>query len=387
MFREKALQLTSDPQFLRYQNLISEPNFFKIVGQTHTERWHSSFWGWLIDPPGSHGLNDYVLTRLLYVLLNDNTVKPANYRFLSFLPIDSIIEINVRPNEQDSTEVNVRGVGRFDIYIDAVILTKEQEQIKLNIIIELKVDSPTKASQSKKYADWQQSEMNDHENVLIYFLPNIPNGSSSLSTVGDDRWYCVSYQQLHDSILMPCISHPNLSEEAELIISQYIKNMRLSHKGIKMATTKDEKDLAIYLYEKYQDVFDTIIDVLTNEEWIEVAPIQSHSYYGRSTGRIAVRFNDVEFEGSSSRTLLENVLKYIVDNGLIKKIPLPWGTGTKRYIVTDQIPPIHPNDREFFSPVTHKNYSIETHLDRNRCIKVLQETAEKLGVDFALIEK
>jgi hypothetical protein len=67
-FIERLLGLISEPEFIKFENILSEPNFFKIVGRTYYERWHSCFLGWLLDSNGSHLLFDYTLRRFLLLL-------------------------------------------------------------------------------------------------------------------------------------------------------------------------------------------------------------------------------------------------------------------------------------------------------------------------------
>ena len=76
-FTQKLLGLISEPEFIRFENILGEPNFFKIVGRTHYERWHSCFFGWLLDPNGSHLLFDYALIRFLFLLLDELNQFPC----------------------------------------------------------------------------------------------------------------------------------------------------------------------------------------------------------------------------------------------------------------------------------------------------------------------
>jgi len=41
---QRLVQLIFEPDFIRFENALNEPNIFKIVGRTHYERWHSCFW-------------------------------------------------------------------------------------------------------------------------------------------------------------------------------------------------------------------------------------------------------------------------------------------------------------------------------------------------------
>jgi hypothetical protein len=76
-FSERVVHLISETNFIRFEQVLSEPNIFKIVGRTHYERWHSCFWGWLLDPNGTHLLKSYPLVRLLLLLSDERTLKPT----------------------------------------------------------------------------------------------------------------------------------------------------------------------------------------------------------------------------------------------------------------------------------------------------------------------
>ena len=86
------------------------------------------------------------------------------------------------------------------------------------------------------------------------------------------------------------------------------------------------------------------------------------------------------------RELFEKVLKYLVDTDIIKKIPLPWGEGKVRYIISNESEPQHPNGRPFFLPVKYKGYSLETHYSRDRGLAVLDALCKKLEIEYEPID-
>jgi PD-(D/E)XK nuclease superfamily len=269
-FSHRLLELISEPNFIKYHNILSEPNFFTIVGRTHYERWHSSFYAWLLDVNGSHLMRDYVLTRFLLLTHDVNCLKSSEHNInplSKILPTIEFENVEVTPNEYLSAEVSVKNLGRFDIFITADYRTNSGALGRLNIIFELKIDSNIDASQSKKYADWLSKNHPGEANLLIYILPRLL--SDSKSTVGDVRWYCMDYQLINDKILLPTLEHPNLNHKVQPFIIQYIKNLKIRHKGVKMAITSEEKKLAVELYEKYSDVFDSIFDALQEESILE----------------------------------------------------------------------------------------------------------------------
>jgi hypothetical protein len=386
-FTHRLLSLISEPEFIKFEGILSDPNFFKIVGRAHYERWHSAFFGWLLDSIGSHLLSDYVLRRFLLLLLDERCLKArdASQQILrTVLPLVEFSEIQVSPNENLSTETSVTGLGRFDIFLTAQYLGEDGRESKLNIVFELKIDSKPNGAQSSKYADWLFTNHPNDTNFLIYVTPKLSHDSKS--TIGDERWYCLDYQLLNDKLLIPLLDHPYLNEKVKPFIIQYMNNLKTRYKGIKMAITNEEKRLALALYEKYSDVFDSIYDALVTVGAVDFSTSDLAQNKGRITGRIAIRIENKIFSNETVRLLFEDVLKFLVDKGYIVKLPLPWGSSKNRYIMTNESPPYHPNGRAFFYPVTYKGYTIESHYARDRALKVLGDLCEKLDVEFETIE-
>ena len=191
---------------------------------------------------------------------------------------------------------------------------------------------------------------------------------------------------LNDKFLLPLLDHPNLNEKVKPFVIQYIKNLKTRFRGIKMAITEEEKRLALALYEKYSDVFDSIYDALVATKTIDFSTSEVVESKGRSTGRLAVRIDGKAITNETVRLLFEDVLKYIVNAGHILTLPLPWGTSKQRYIITNEIPATHPNGRVFFYPVEFEGYTMESHYDRDRAMKVLGDLCDKLHIEFEPIE-
>ncbi|MBD3340010.1 MAG: hypothetical protein GF353_12925 [Candidatus Lokiarchaeota archaeon] len=385
-FTERLLHLISEPKFIKFENILREPNFFKIVGRTHYERWHSCFLGWILDPSGSHLLLDYPLRRFLLLLLDNRclTGKNKNENILNLLPTVEFKDVEVFPNENFSRETSITGVGRFDIFISGKLHGMDNKVKGFNSIIELKIDSLPDKRQSIKYADWLFQNHPDDVNLLIYLTP-ILNGSSK-STVGDKRWYCLDYQLLNDKFFLPLIENPNLNEKVKPFIIQYIKNLKIRYRGIKMAITEEEKKIALSLYERYSDVFDSIYDALVAEGAIDYSTTDLKDTGGRASGRLAVKINKRVFANETVRLLLKDILEYIVDEKLIYKLPLPWGPSNKRYVLSNEPEAKHPNGREFFYPIKYKEFTIETHYARERALKVISDLCKKLEIDFEIID-
>jgi hypothetical protein len=384
-FTQRLLGLVSEPSFIKFINIQTEPNIFRIVGRAHYERWHSAFFGWLLDVQGSHLLGEYALARFLYLLFDEKCLKGNNphiQTLLKVLPTIHFTSVEVTPNENIPTETSIQGIGRFDVFLTAEYKDKVNEIRRLNIVFELKIDSPTRSDQSAKYADWLNQHHPDDVNLLIYLVPKML--SDSAATVGDDRWFCMDYQLVNDKLLLPILDHPNLNDKVKPFTIQYIKNLNFRYRGVKMAITSEEKRLALDLYEKYSDVLDSIYDALQSEGVIDYTT--SDMPKGRASGELAVKINNQIFKRSTLRELLKDVLIYIVDNDYVVRLPMPWGNSTKRFTITNQSPPTHPNGKPFFYAESYRGYTLETHYARDRGLKVLDDLCQKLELHFEVIE-
>lgn len=383
-FTQKLLQLISEPGFVRLEHVLREPNIFQIVGRTHYERWHSCFWGWLFDPDGSHLTFSYPLFRLMLLLQErqNHGVVLHNEKLFACLATAQFEDVRVAPNEHDSTETSVNGIGRFDIFLSAQTKDILGSSRRLNVLFEIKIDSPVNLEQAKRYADWLHAKHPDDINLLVYFLPDADE--QTVQALGELNWLCVSYQALHDKLLLPLLEHPSLNGLTAPFLVQYVKNLKFRHRGVKMAITEEERKIALALYEKYSDIFDTIYESLLAEKAIDYSIAEVTGGKGRESGRIGVYVNGKLFVGDMVRGLFEKILKYLADNELLVKLPLPWGIGQKRYILTNAPAAQHPNGRDFFVPVKYKDYTMESHYSRERSLKVLADLCGALEIDFSV---
>ena len=64
--------LITDIRFQEIKFFQEKANIFTIVGQTHTEHWHSSFIRWLLDAHSSLRLGHFPLVRLLTLYMIKN---------------------------------------------------------------------------------------------------------------------------------------------------------------------------------------------------------------------------------------------------------------------------------------------------------------------------
>ena len=375
-FMARWLALVSDPDFVRLDALAAEPNFFSIVGRAHFERWHSAFLAWLLDPLGSHLTRTFPLIRLLLAAGESVRTGQASVDALHQLASADLLSVEVSPSEVSPVERSVNGVGRFDIFATGSCLPIGGQARRFNLLVEIKIDSQPDAVQADRYAQWLSDSHPNDINVLIYLSPN---NQRSLQIDPQLQWLHVSFQEMHDKVLLPTLQHPALNSLAVPFLAQYVKNLRHAHRGQRMALTSDQRRIALALYERHHRVFDELLEVLT-AEGIAIASVPSDASVGRRKGRIAVRIDSQLFEESTVAGLFGAVLKVLADGGRLGRLPLPWGDTSTRYLLTNRSPPEHPNGRPFFYPIRHGEYTIETHYSRERAMRALVALCEVLGI-------
>jgi hypothetical protein len=102
----------------------------------------------------------------------------------------------------------------------------------------------------------------------------------------------------------------------------------------------------------------------------------------RKVGLFGARVDGMLFEGKSLPVLSEQVLRHLVDSGVLSKINLPWGVSKSRIVLSNDETPKHPSGRPFFKPVSYGGYTLECHYDRDRGLGNLRRLCDDIGIDF-----
>ena len=363
----------ADEQFAHLESLVTRPNLFKIVARTHTETWHSMFLGWLLDPSGSHGINDFSLKRLLVALgkanLSEGDTEKIN-KILKIALVGELSNADVRPNESNQKEVEIKNVGKFDVLITGIKCKGESDTV---ILIEQKVHAPIDKDQCKKYADWLYKTYPNENKILLMIAPRDRLGTSIENTIGDTRWNAIDYQTLHDRILIQITKLPDLSQITLPLINQYIDTLRIPSNGRKLAVTEEEKNLALDLYDKHREAFQSIFAALMETGEIEPIKISEDSI------SLSVTINNVPIVGKTVKNLYENVLKYLVDNELIPPEQVPFATSSSRYLINREN--AHQKNNKFKDPIEYKGFYMETNKDKKNAINHLMKFLKEIKCD------
>lgn len=262
-FAQQLHAMVNDPAFIQVRRRQEESNIFSIVGQTNTERWHSSFLAWLLNPEGSHGLNYFPLKNLLmcmYQKADDEQRKELNLPDPYVLDAGIFCNSQIQPTskgkvklpevtvdytiQNDDGKIYEKEKCSFDIALSADITfpkNPNEQKRRFIFICENKVDSPegkkttAKFPQTKIYADfWVKGKKTQAFFPLNGDQKFYEKGAASphlallfLSARGDkatdSRFVNMTYKELYEEILLPALKHPDLSVSGRYLLEEYVK--------------------------------------------------------------------------------------------------------------------------------------------------------------------
>lgn len=147
----KALEafVVNNPDLERLEALLDQFNIFEAVGIVRQELRHSDFLAFLLDPQGNYGLGDAFIKRLLQQVL------------MSTPDVSALIT----PIELSLWDLGGMEVQREWHYMDIFLL---DEQNRLAIIIENKVDTGEHSDQLQRYYETVQQHYPGYKTICLY---------------------------------------------------------------------------------------------------------------------------------------------------------------------------------------------------------------------------
>jgi len=127
-------------------------NIFEAIGVVRQELRHSNFLSFLLDPSQNSGLGQAFLKRFLQKAISNSVTS----------------ELSITPIDLDSWDLHNVIVQREWQNIDILIL---EENIKIAIIIENKIDGTESAGQLKRYHETARKHFPDYNIVCLYLTP------------------------------------------------------------------------------------------------------------------------------------------------------------------------------------------------------------------------
>ncbi len=265
----------ADRRFLELKESIERSSLLSVLGQTFTERWHSAFLAWLLNPDGSHGLGDHALRQLLvWIHSPDDEGAPRGRGTQPFgapRPGPGDIErchldvLAIRPNarsraatrelrlhlpERAGTSEAARSRAFIDVFAVAEARIDDDEpRVWIQaLLIEVKVKASEGDKQTRDYAQWtlsgEDAFIDARANTLrkeVGLSDDIVERASKTEdpelraallfvaptgVVPKSREFAtLDFQALADEILAPCLDHPHLTVEGRTLIEAYLHNL------------------------------------------------------------------------------------------------------------------------------------------------------------------
>lgn len=106
----------------------------------------------------------------------------------------------------------------------------------------------------------------------------------------------------------------------------------------------------------------------------------------RSRG-VTVELDGQPIEAASVPDLYEQVLRFLVDEGVVGGLEgdLPIATSRKRYLLARS--PVHPNGNDFVNPVAYQGYYMEAHKDYKNALRHLNKRVlAPLGIELEYLD-
>lgn len=250
MTNEQAELLVTDKRFQQLKYFQEKTNVFTIVGQTHTEHWHSSFMSWLFDPHSSLCLGHYPLARLLNLYLIKNEKAGLSLKEIFGMRLNDLhfeTEYTFYTRDKRKRSIDVRG-----------------ESDELVLVIENKVTARenmnnSEYGQTKDYRDYTEEHKRPGQKAIYLFITPDPRQKPF-----DANYTQITYQEIYDYVIAKCLEHPQLNEDGRYLLEQYANNLRESVHDSPMALVNT--GLCNDLYESHSEILDEIFD---DVEWAE----------------------------------------------------------------------------------------------------------------------
>jgi hypothetical protein len=306
--------LASDPGFLQLEEWLNTPNLFEIVGKLDSERWHSAFWSWVLDPRGSHGQGAFAISRLLLkAVTDDGSVRCCTHsptpRHLSAADLLSLdVDENrslVAPGRQtdydeigpdltalghsvpaDEIHLSKRERGLFDCLTLIRCRGADGNEFTLAVVVEFKVTAPYSAEQLKDYSEWHMKRPPEARYLLAedgvtdatagLLAPDVPIhsfgffvgkrttrfGKQSPPDQLDPPWTRLSYEDLIKVLLDPMLSLPALPSRARFMIEAYIDDATKPYGVASAHRASQQQTAAKALWGKHRRTFVAMNGVL-----------------------------------------------------------------------------------------------------------------------------
>lgn len=241
--------LITDCRFQKLKFNQEKTNVFTIVGQTHTEHWHSSFMSWLFDAHSSLRLGHFPLERLLSMYMIKNSKCDFTLRDIYNWRLDDVKFCTEKDASYNGKKRSIDVYGESD---------------ELIIVIENKVNARenynnSSQGQTMDYFNYVEAHKTNKQKALYFFIT-----ADQKQSPYADMYVQISYQEMFDSIISKCIEHPQISEDSKYLLEQYSANLRETIRNSNTPMALVNINLCKEIYDDYTEVLDNIFKIVEN---------------------------------------------------------------------------------------------------------------------------
>ena len=228
--KELEAFIVNNQDLERLEALLDQFNIFEAVGMKRQEIRHSRFLAFLLDPNEIHGLGDTFAKRLLQQVLMSTPDVSAP----------------VTPVELSLWDLGKMEVRREWNYIDIFLL---DEQNRLAIFIEHKVDTGEHSDQLRRYYETVQQHYPDHKAIGLYLTPTGDEPSYEAYLPLSYGLVCEVLDDLANNQLSV------LNKDLQILITHYTEMLRRHIVG-----DSETARLSRQIYRKLQRAIDLIYE-------------------------------------------------------------------------------------------------------------------------------
>ena len=235
--------LITDPRFQQLKFRQEKSNVFTVVGQTHTEHWHSSFMRWLLDPSTSLRLGHFPLARLLNLYM----VKKPDCGFtLRDIFAWDLNKVRFSTEKDASMNGKKRSIDVYGESDDLIIVIENKVNARENY-------NRSETGQTMDYYNYVEAHKTDKQKALYFFI-----SADRKQKAYADMYVHISYQEMYDCIISKCIAHPQVSEDGKYLLEQYTANLRETVHNSKTPMALVNVDLCKDLYSDHAETLDAV---------------------------------------------------------------------------------------------------------------------------------
>lgn len=258
----------NDEIFTEIRDFYSAPSFWQIMKIARGENKHSEFLSYYLNPNNNHTVRDIFLTKFLQLIAHRGVEqgKMVNCSILHNLVLGE--EVKVTNQTFREVSFNDNNKGRFDIYIEGIIKSVEEQSRPFVLVVENKICSKEGKNQTIKYKKHLERMLPGYEHICVYLSPNANAKTSSKDFI------IITYQDILTDILEPILKTVNLGESDRSRLNDYIKCLSVpaleetTKSKIKsiLAMSEKEMKLLIDFWDKNVDLIKACCQAIANSD-------------------------------------------------------------------------------------------------------------------------